>query len=91
MPLSAPSAASRSSALMSSTVADLVSVAVRSTRLTSLTGTRREAPWNFPLSSGMTSAIALAAPVVVGMIDIPAARARRKSLCGVSSSTMSLV
>ncbi len=67
------------------------SVTVRSTRLTSLTGTRSDIPCSLPLSSGITSDIALAAPVEVGMIESPAARARRRSLCGVSRSTMSLV
>src|ERR1700736_5453805 len=91
MPRSVPSAASRICAFTSSTVVDLLSVAVRSTRLTSGTGTRSEMPWNLPLSSGRTRATACAAPVVVGMIDMVAARPRRRSLWGASSSTWSLV
>jgi len=43
-------------------------------------GTRKAPPFNFPFNSGMTSPIALAAPVVDGMMLIAADRARRKSL-----------
>ena len=42
-------------------------------------GTRMAMPSSLPLSSGMTSATAFAAPVVVGIIDMAAARARRMS------------
>ena len=50
-------------------------------------GTRSEVPSNLPLSSGMTSATAFAAPVLVGMMFCAAARGRRGSLCGPSSTT----
>ncbi len=45
----------------------------------------------FPSSRECTSAIALAAPVVVGTIDIAAERARRRSLCGASIRRWSAV
>jgi hypothetical protein len=48
-------------------------------------------PSIFPLTSGITSDVALAAPVVVGMNDIAAARARRRSLWGKSRMTWSFV
>ena len=48
-------------------------------------------PSSLPFSSGSTSPTALAAPVVVGIIDSAAARARRRSLCGRSSSCWSFV
>ena len=48
-------------------------------------------PSRRPLSCGSTSPTADAAPVVVGMIDSAAARARRRSLCGRSSSCWSFV
>ena len=54
-------------------------------------GTRMAIPSSLPLSCGRTSPTALAAPVVVGMIDIAAARARRRSLCGRSSRFWSFV
>src|SRR5580704_11060318 len=91
MPSSLPLAASRISPLTSSMLALLESVAVRSTRLTSGTGTRSDMPANLPFNSGSTSATALAAPVVVGMIDSVAARARRLSSWGASRMTWSLV
>ena len=43
----------------------------------SMTGTRYEKPSNLPFKEGSTSPIALAAPVVVGMMDWVAARALR--------------
>jgi hypothetical protein len=58
---------------------------------TSGVGTRIAMPSIFPLSSGSTSDVAFAAPVVVGMIDSAAARARRRSLCGRSRIDWSLV
>ncbi len=44
-----------------------------------------------PATSGSTSPVALAAPVVVGIIDMAAARARRRSLCGRSRICWSFV
>ena len=48
-------------------------------------GTRKATPSNFPLISGMALAVAMAAPVLVGMILRPAVLPRRKSLCGPST------
>jgi hypothetical protein len=48
------------------------------------TGARTAEPLSLPLSSGMTSPIALAAPVEAGTRLTAAARARRRSLCGAS-------
>ena len=45
-------------------------------------------PSSLPFSAGSTSSSALAAPVVVGIIDSAAARARRRSLCGRSRMTL---
>mgnify|MGYP003348340775 CR=1 FL=1 len=91
MPLSGPAAAVRSTALISSPVVFLSTIALRSTTETFGVGTRIAMPSNLPLSSGITSPTALAAPVVVGIIDIAAARARRRSLCGRSRICWSLV
>ncbi len=44
-----------------------------------MVGTRRAIPSNNPLSSGMVSVVAMAAPVLVGTILWAAARARRRS------------
>ena len=57
----------------------------------SITGTRMDMPSSLPFSSGRTSEVALAAPVVVGMMFCAAARARRRSLCAKSRITWSLV
>ena len=54
-------------------------------------GTRIEIPSIFPWSDGITSPIAFAAPVEVGIIDWAAERARRRSLCGASSTRWSFV
>ena len=48
------------------------------------TGTRRAIPSIRPSSSGMTSAVARAAPVVVGTMERAAARPRRRLRTGVS-------
>ena len=55
------------------------------------TGARTDTPSTLPFSSGMTTPIALAAPVDVGMRLIAAARARRRSLCGRSRICWSFV
>ena len=68
MPFIGPAAASRNASLSSSTRRVAATVAVKSTTLTVGVGTRRLKPSNLPLSSGMTRASALAAPVVVGMM-----------------------
>ncbi len=76
---------------MASAVAGFSRFATRSTHDTFGVGTRIEMPSSLPFSSGITSPTADAAPVVVGMIESAAARARRKSLCGRSSSCWSFV
>ena len=48
-------------------------------------------PSTLPFSSGMTTPIARAAPVEVGIRLIAAARARRRSLCGRSRICWSFV
>jgi hypothetical protein len=58
---------------------------------TSGVGTRMAMPSMRPFTSGSTRDVALAAPVVVGMMDMAAARARRRSLCGRSRMFWSLV
>ena len=55
------------------------------------TGARIDMPSTFPLRAGMTTPIARAAPVEVGMRLIAAARARRRSLCGKSRIFWSFV
>ena len=64
---------------------------VRSTIETFGVGTRMEKPSSLPAVSGMTSFRALAAPVELGIMLSAAARARRRSLCGKSRITWSLV
>ena len=49
-----------------------------------MTGARTEIPFSLPFSFGRTRPTAFAAPVVVGIRLIAAARARRRSLCGMS-------
>lgn len=64
---------------------------VRSVMETFGVGTRIAKPFSLPFSSGRTRATAFAAPVVVGMMEQAAARARRRSLCGRSRILWSLV
>ena len=68
------------SALTSSFVVSRDGMKVRSIRLTLGVGTRIADPSSLPFNSGSTSPTARAAPVVVGIMDMPAARARRMSL-----------
>jgi hypothetical protein len=91
IPFKGPSAAFFIASLMPSAVASLASITERSTTETSEVGTRRAKPSRRPLSSGSTSPMARAAPVLVGIIETAAARARRRSLWGKSSVTWSLV
>ncbi len=91
IPFRGPSAAFFIAAFTSSAVAAFDSSAVRSTTETFDVGTRIAMPSSFPFSCGMTSATALAAPVVVGIMDSPAARALRRSLCGRSRIFWSFV
>src|SRR5581483_11575520 len=91
MPLSGPFAAAEKAAFTSGAVAGLFRIAARSTSETFGVGTRTEMPSSLPFNSGSTSPTATAAPVVVGIIESAAARARRRSLCGRSSSCWSFV
>src|SRR5258706_9642690 len=78
-------------ALTSSTVVSRAAMNARSTTETLIVGTRIEYPSSLPLSSGRTRPTAAAAPVLVGIIDIVAERARRRSSWKTSVSTWSLV
>src|SRR5208283_1197196 len=80
-----------SAAFTSSLVVFFSSQTTTSTTETLGVGTRMANPSSFPASSGITSLSALAAPVDVGIMLIAAARARRRSLCGKSRITWSLV
>ena len=86
IPFIGPVAAARNASLIASTVTGFSTTTARSVSDTSGVGTRIAMPSIFPFSSGITSEVAFAAPVVVGMIDNAAARARRRSLCGRSST-----
>jgi hypothetical protein len=66
-------------AFTSSALASRPRTQTRSVTLPSGTGTRIAMPSIFPFSSGMTSAVAFAAPVVDGMMFTAAARIRRRS------------
>ena len=92
MPSKPPvSASSRKRALTSSAVTSAPSCTTKSISDPSGTGARTETPSTLPLSSGMTTPIAFAAPVEVGIRLIAAARARRRSLCGRSRICWSFV
>src|ERR1035437_11096011 len=86
-----PSAAAFTIALTSSTVVSREASNVRSVAEPVGIGMRMAYPSSLPLSSGSTSATALAAPVVVGTMLMAAARARRRSLCGASCRFWSCV
>src|SRR5215467_16072008 len=79
MPFIRPSEAAFRVALISSYVVDLANRHVKSTTETFATGTRNAIPVNLPLRSGITLPTALAAPVLDGMIFVPAARPPRQS------------
>src|SRR5215468_6271066 len=79
MPFIGPSEASFIAALISSYLADLANRQVKSTTDTFTVGTRNAIPVNLPLRSGITLPTALAAPVLEGMILVPAARPPRQS------------
>ncbi len=76
---------------MLATVIGFSDTNVRSTTETFGVGTRIAKPSSLPSISGMTSLSAFAAPVDDGIMLSAAARARRRSLCGVSRITWSLV
>src|SRR3989338_7705772 len=80
MPLSSPSDAFLTASQMAAYEAGLARRTVRSTTDTSRTGTRNAMPVSFPLTFGYTSPTARAAPVVAGMMLLPAARPARQSL-----------
>mmetsp|Transcript_30099 Transcript_30099/g.82234 ORF Transcript_30099/g.82234 Transcript_30099/m.82234 type:complete len:246 (+) Transcript_30099:686-1423(+) len=80
IPFIGPSAASRTAALISSYVAGVFSLHVRSTTDTSGVGTRNAMPVSFPFSIGITLPTAFAAPVDDGMMFCPAPRPPRQSL-----------
>jgi hypothetical protein len=79
MPLRSDSEACFTAAFTSSTVVGRLATKARSTIETLIVGTRIANPSSLPFSSGRTSPTAAAAPVLVGIIDIVAARARRRS------------
>src|SRR2546423_4860280 len=90
MPLRSLAAASRNTSLMVAAETGSRVGTAKSTIETFGVGTRSEMPWNFPFSSGMTRDMALAAPVLVGIIERVAARGRRGALCGASSKRWAL-
>ena len=67
-------------AFTSSTVVSRAAMKDKSTSDTLTVGTRTAKPSNLPCNSGTTKPTAAAAPVLVGIIDSAAARARRKSV-----------
>lgn len=70
------SAARATMALISSLVVSRLAVKVRSTSETLITGTRTARPSSLPSSSGSTRPTAAAAPVLVGIMEWVALRAR---------------
>ena len=90
-PFSGPSAAALKAALISSTDAGFFRLATKSVMEPVGTGTRSEVPSSFPFIDSNTKLVALAAPVLVGVMLIAAPRARRKSLCGPSTKDWSPV
>ena len=91
MPFKAPSASALKAAFTTSGDASRSSSTVKSISDTSGVGTRTAMPCILPLSCGITRCNACAAPVLVGIMDTAAARARRKSLWGRSRSCWSFV
>src|SRR3989338_6792739 len=79
MPLSSPSAASFIFLLMSSHLAGLASLHVKSTTETLAVGTRSAMPVSLPFKLGMILPTALAAPVEEGMMFWNAPRPPRQS------------
>ena len=74
MPLSGPFAAFFTASLISSLVVARLATNLRSMTETFGVGTRIAEPSSLPLSSGRTRPTALAAPVVVGILDKPPGR-----------------
>src|SRR5690606_18466216 len=79
MPLRSLAAASRIALFTSSTEVGRFATKERSTTETLMVGTRIAKPSSLPLRCGSTSPTAAAAPVLVGIIDCVAERARRRS------------
>ena len=79
MPLRADSDASLSTLISSSISKSLIVSNVKSSMDTFNVGTLVAMPFNLPLSSGITSPMAFAAPVLEGIIDEEAALALYKS------------
>ena len=69
-------AAAVMAALTASTLVADLGVNLKSIKLTFGVGTRMAVPSNLPASSGKTRPTAFAAPVEVGIIELPAARPR---------------
>ena len=86
IPFKGPFAASLIALLIFSTVISFFGTNVRSIKDTFGVGTLIAVPSNLPYKLGRTKLIALAAPVDVGIIESPEARARLKSLCNVSNN-----
>ena len=81
MPFSGPDAAAfLNAALICATDAAVFRLAVKSTIEPVGTGTRNDVPSSLPFIDSSTSAVARAAPVLVGTMLIAAPRARRRSL-----------
>ncbi|CAB4590657.1 unannotated protein [freshwater metagenome] len=89
--LRGPEAAALNAALISSTEAGFFKLATKSVIEPVGTGTRSEVPSSLPFIDCITRLVARAAPVLVGMIFMAAARARRRSLCGPSTNDWSPV
>ena len=79
IPLKDELAASLKAVLMASTEVSSLTLNVMSVSEPLITGTRMPQPPIFSANSGKILVSAFAAPVVVGMIDCPAARALLKS------------
>src|SRR4030042_1609917 len=87
IPFHFPSAYDFKTLFTCSAVISFFNNTTKSTTETFGVGTRIAIPSIFPFNSGITKERAVAAPVVVGIIDIPAALARRRSRCGKSRIT----
>ena len=91
MPLSGPRAAVWSRELTSATLVGRFTSNTQSVREALSRGTRTAIPSSLPSSSGKIWVMAVAEPVLVGMRERLEARARRRSLCGVSRMDWVLV
>ena len=90
-PFIAPAAADLNAALISSTLAGLARLATKSVIDPVGIGTRSAVPSSLPFIAAITRLVARAAPVDVGVMLMAAPRARRRSLCGPSTSIWSPV